>query len=180
MATELSALGVDYDISDTHASAERIAAYDLVVCCTYDFMDSAEAAKLVSSARAGSRVLVGPVVPSLDREMFPSELLAREIGRPGSRIEVYERRQGRRSQPPSRTAAGTGRRRGGSSSSRRATGGARSSSPPTSRKRRSDSASRGLNGARLAVLWGEANGASGDSEQRMPGHSVFAWEVRRP
>jgi hypothetical protein len=180
IAAELSAIGVDYDISDTHAPAERIAAYDLVICCTYDFMDSREAEKLVACAAAGSRVLVGPTVPSLDREMFPSGTLAREAGRSGSRIEVMKNAE------DAVSAARAFRCR-----YRTKTPGVELIAQTDGRREILFAANvtdgdiafslERLGGARLCVLWGRDRGAAENSaEQLMPAYSVFAWEVQRP
>ena len=71
VAERLSAMCVEYDISDTHLAVDRMAAYDLIICCTYDFIDAREADKLISCAKLGCSVMVGPTMPRLDRNMFP-------------------------------------------------------------------------------------------------------------
>jgi beta-galactosidase len=88
IADKLSRAGVDYDISDTHLGLERMARYDLVVCCTYEFMDDGEARKLVEYARLGGRLMIGPTVPRLDRDMFGSDVLGAAAREAGTRIRV--------------------------------------------------------------------------------------------
>jgi len=179
-AAALSAAGVDYDISDTHVPADRLARYDLVICCTYDFMSPSEARKLVSCARSGAQVLVGPVAPSLDREMRPCDLLAEELASPGTSMRLMSKAEDAvAAAMPCRgkyRAAAPGVELVLQSDGRREILFAANVSASEARF-----AIDGLGESRLDVLWGGAAGAAADpSRVSMPGYSVCAWEVLMP
>jgi len=125
-------------------------------------------------------VLVGPVVPTLDREMFPSDVLRRELSAPGSMLGIMRSAQDAvDSALPYRCryrAQAPGVELVTQSDGKREILFAANVSREEARF-----GLEGLDGARLAVLWGGDKGAAEDSgEVRMPGYSVFAWEVVKP
>ncbi len=82
--TKLEAAQVDFNLSDTHATPAILAKYPLVVVPTADFMDVDEQQRLIDYACDGGHLVIGPVVPTLDRLMRPSSVLGRYIEQPGT------------------------------------------------------------------------------------------------
>ncbi len=66
---------IDFDLADTHLSAERLARYPVVFAQAVDFMAEADQRLLRDFARAGGKLLMGPGVPYLDQYFRSCALL---------------------------------------------------------------------------------------------------------
>ena len=66
---------IDFNYSDTHLPLEKMVRYPVVFASAYDFMSAEEQQKLVRYAEQGGRLIVGPGLPCLDREMKECSLL---------------------------------------------------------------------------------------------------------
>ena len=77
---ELSLLQIDFNISDTHLPAPKMLSYDYIFVSSYDFMSEAAQDALASYAHAGKTLILGPGLPYLNMEMFPSNILEKAAG----------------------------------------------------------------------------------------------------
>ncbi len=80
----LTALGFDYDISDTHLPLERLRRYPVLCVQAVDMLDLAAQRRLLEYAQAGGVVIIGPGLPYLDAALHPCGLLAEHLTAPGS------------------------------------------------------------------------------------------------
>lgn len=74
---------IDYDLSDSHISPEKLAQYPLVCLQTVDFMDSADQQRLLKYVEAGGTLLLGPGMPYLDPALTPCTVLGDFLEEPG-------------------------------------------------------------------------------------------------
>jgi beta-galactosidase len=75
--------GVDYDLADTHVSAERLGRYPLVCLSAGDFMDVDDQQRLLEYVEAGGTLVVGPEMPYLNPALHPASVLGRRLAAPG-------------------------------------------------------------------------------------------------
>jgi beta-galactosidase len=80
---DLAARHVDYDLSDTHIDAARLARYPLVYLQATDFMAPQDQAKLLAYAQNGGCLIVGPGMPYLDATLKPASVLGQHLKQPG-------------------------------------------------------------------------------------------------
>ncbi|MHB8627692.1 MAG: beta-galactosidase [Aggregatilineales bacterium] len=73
---------VEFNLSDTHAAPGILTRYPLVIVPTADFMDIAEQQRLIDYAHNGGHLVIGPLVPTLDRLMRPASALGRYLEHP--------------------------------------------------------------------------------------------------
>lgn len=66
---------LDYDISDTNISLERLARYPVVLCSSYEFMSKDSQMKLTEYAMQGGQLLMGPCLPRFDETMNKNKIL---------------------------------------------------------------------------------------------------------
>lgn len=83
----LEAAQIEYDIADTHAQPATLARYAVVLAPMADFCDVAEQRKLLAYATDGGQLVVGPALPTLDRQMHPANVLA-AVGKSGGTTAV--------------------------------------------------------------------------------------------
>jgi beta-galactosidase len=79
----LQARSIDYDLADTHASAEHLARYDLIFVQATDFMDPAAQQRALDAAGAGATVVIGPGLPYADPALRAPGPLAGLLLQPG-------------------------------------------------------------------------------------------------
>ncbi len=70
---------IDYDLSDTHVSLERLCRYPFVLVPTVDFMDAEDQLRLLAYVEQGGQLLLGPGMPYLDPALFPCEVLKKYV-----------------------------------------------------------------------------------------------------
>lgn len=80
----LAARHIDYDLSDTHIHADRLARYPIVYLQATDFMSPADQSKLLAYAQNGGHLIVGPGVPYLDATLKPVSVLGQYLKQPGT------------------------------------------------------------------------------------------------
>jgi hypothetical protein len=73
----------DYDLADTHISAERLASYPMVFVQSTDFMDVADQRKLLAYVEAGGQVVIGPGLPYADPTLRLPGVLGQLLDAPG-------------------------------------------------------------------------------------------------
>lgn len=71
----LSNLQIDFNISDTHLSIDKLLSYDYVFASAYDFMSEDAQRLLTEYAHSGKTLVLGPGLPCLNMEMFPCTIL---------------------------------------------------------------------------------------------------------
>ena len=77
--------GIGYVLSDTDLNPDRWSKFPVVVIVSEDWMDEATQSALVSFAKNGGTIVLGPKVPSLGHDMEPCTVLADAMGvDPGS------------------------------------------------------------------------------------------------
>lgn len=74
---------IDYDLSDSHVSLEKLSQYPLVCLQAADFMDGNDQQRLLQYVEAGGTLLVGPGLPYLDPALQPRRILAEFLEKPG-------------------------------------------------------------------------------------------------
>ena len=82
--SDLAVRHVDYDLSDTHIDAARLARYPIVYLQATDFMSSQDQTKLVDYVKQGGRLIVGPGLPYLDAALKPASVLSQYLKQPGT------------------------------------------------------------------------------------------------
>jgi beta-galactosidase len=82
--TDLAVRHVDYDLSDTHIDAARLARYPIVYLQATDFMSPQDQSKLVAYVKQGGRLIVGPGLPYLDAALKPASVLSQHLKQPGT------------------------------------------------------------------------------------------------
>jgi beta-galactosidase len=80
----LAARGLDYDLADTHAGAERLARYPLLALQSVDFLDQRDQYRLLDYVKLGGHLLLGPELPTLDPALQPCRVLAAHLDAPGT------------------------------------------------------------------------------------------------
>lgn len=75
---------LDYDLSDTHLDAERMARYPLAFVQATDFMDLAAQRRALDYAEAGGTVVIGPGLPYADPTLKRPGLLHHILHEPGA------------------------------------------------------------------------------------------------
>jgi beta-galactosidase len=81
---DLAVRHVDYDLSDTHIDAARLARYPIVYLQATDFMSPQDQAKLLEYVKQGGHLIVGPGLPYLDATLKPASVLSQYLKQPGS------------------------------------------------------------------------------------------------
>lgn len=69
MYRALTSAGYCFLLGDTSHKLEELARYKVVLTSSYEYMDSSTQAKLLDVARAGTHVVLGPEIPTLDSLM---------------------------------------------------------------------------------------------------------------
>ncbi len=82
--SDLAVRHVDYDLSDTHVDAARLARYPIVYLQATDFMSPQDQAKLVDYVKQGGQLIVGPGMPYLDAALKPASVLSQYLKQPGT------------------------------------------------------------------------------------------------
>ncbi len=80
---------VDYNVSDTHQSLEKLVQYDYVFSPTYDFMSEDVQTLLRDYAMTGKNLIIGPGIPHLNMEMFPCSILQSVLPLPNVKIAEH-------------------------------------------------------------------------------------------
>ena len=80
----LTQRGLDYDLADTHVSAERLARYPLIALQSVDFLGECDQRRLLDYVEAGGHLLLGPGMPTLDPALRPCAVLASYLDAPGT------------------------------------------------------------------------------------------------
>jgi beta-galactosidase len=78
---------IDYDLTDTHIGAARLARYPLVFLQSTDFMDIADQRKILACVEAGGQIVVGPGLPYTDPTLQLRGLLSQYLAAPG-KVEI--------------------------------------------------------------------------------------------
>ncbi|CAG0937711.1 beta-galactosidase [Thermoflexales bacterium] len=81
---DLAVRHVDYDLSDTHLDAARLARYPIVYLQATDFMSPQDQAKLLAYVQNGGQLIVGPGMPYLDAALKPASVLSQYLKQPGT------------------------------------------------------------------------------------------------
>jgi beta-galactosidase len=81
---DLAVRHVDYDLSDTHLDAARLARYPIVYMQATDFMSLPDQSKLLEYVKQGGRLIVGPGLPDLDATLKPASVLGQYLKQPGT------------------------------------------------------------------------------------------------
>jgi beta-galactosidase len=82
--SDLAVRHVDYDLSDTHLAAQRLARYPIVYLQATDFMSVADQSKLLEYVKQGGHLIVGPGLPYLDAMLKPASVLSQYLKQPGT------------------------------------------------------------------------------------------------
>ena len=75
---------LDYDLADTHLSAERLARYPRIWLPATDFMALDDQWRIVEYLQSGGQVIVGPGLPYTDPTMREAGLLGQYLAAPGT------------------------------------------------------------------------------------------------
>jgi len=84
LVEELETRFVDYDLADSHLTADRLARYSLIGLETADFMNAEDQQRLLAYARAGGHLLLGPGMPYLDAALRPCRVFGEHLETPGT------------------------------------------------------------------------------------------------
>ncbi len=82
--SDLAARHVDYDLSDTHITAARLARYPIVYLQATDFMALPDQQKLLAYVQNGGHLIVGPGMPYLDATLKPASVLGQYLKQPST------------------------------------------------------------------------------------------------
>ena len=82
--SDLAVRHVDYDLSDTHLDAARLARYPIVYLQATDFMSPQDQSKLMEYVKQGGHLIVGPGMPYLDATLKPASVLSQYLKQPGT------------------------------------------------------------------------------------------------
>jgi beta-galactosidase len=82
--SDLAVRHLDYDLSDTHIDAARLARYPIVYLQATDFMSPQDQSKLLAYVHGGGCLIVGPGMPYLDAVLKPASVLGQFFKQPGT------------------------------------------------------------------------------------------------
>ncbi len=82
--SDLAVRHVDYDLSDTHIDAARLARYPIVYLQATDFMSPLDQSKLLAYVQQGGQLIIGPEMPYLDAALKPASVLGQYLKQPGT------------------------------------------------------------------------------------------------
>jgi beta-galactosidase len=82
----LTRLGIPYVIGSTDLGPENLAAYQVVVCPTFEFLRRRTQETLIEYATGGGYLVCGPEVPSLDDGMWEFSALSHYTSRPKEKV----------------------------------------------------------------------------------------------
>ncbi len=82
--SDLAVRHVDYDLSDTHIDATRLARYSIVYLQATDFMSPPDQAKLLAYVQQGGHLIIGPGMPYLDATLKPASILGQYLKQQGT------------------------------------------------------------------------------------------------
>lgn len=79
---------VDYNLADTHLPLAQLKQYKLICLPTLDFMDVCDQETLLQYVKTGGHLVIGPIVPYLNPNLQPAQVLADYIAVPNSTVYI--------------------------------------------------------------------------------------------